>query len=86
MPSVGRQEAGEDLHGGGLAGAVGPEEAEDLALARRVKSRRVDRDPVAVPLGEVLDLDHRHETFLDKPAKAARNIGTGSNQRRQKQP
>ncbi len=39
-PALGRQRAGEDLHGGGLARAVGAEEAHDLARGDRRRRRR----------------------------------------------
>jgi len=48
----------EDLHGGGLAGAVGSEDAEDLVLAD-VEGDAVDGHDLAVALAEILDLD-RH--------------------------
>ena len=40
-----------------LPGAVGADEAEDLALADR-QVEVIDGDELAVPLGEVVDLDH----------------------------
>jgi hypothetical protein len=53
----GRQVAGQDAHGGGLPGAVGPEEAEDLALLDPERDAVHRRRP-AVALRQVLDLDH----------------------------
>src|SRR5262249_14618447 len=53
----GRQEAGKDPHGGGLAGAVGPEEADDAA-ARHVEGDVADGGVVAVELGESVNVDH----------------------------
>ena len=60
-----RHEAGDDAHGGGLAGAVGPEEAEDRA-ALGIERHVAYRDEVAVGFGQmpyfnhsVIDLD-RH--------------------------
>ena len=44
----GRQEAGQHLHGGGLAAAVRAEEAEDLA-APDAKADMVDGDEIAEP-------------------------------------
>ena len=34
-PAGGVDKSQQDIHGGGLAGAIGPEKAEDLALERR---------------------------------------------------
>ena len=53
----GRHVAGEHAHGRGLAGAVRAEKAEDLAAFDR-EADVVDGGEGAVPLGEVLDLDH----------------------------
>src|SRR5207245_11622194 len=56
-PARGRHEAGEDPHGRRFAGAVGPEEADDVA--RRNAGRHVaDGGERAVILGELLDFDH----------------------------
>jgi hypothetical protein len=61
-PSRGPQHGAEDAHGGGLAGAVGPEQAEDLPgpglEADAIDG--VDQPAAQVPerLGQVLDLDH----------------------------
>src|SRR5262249_30896329 len=58
--------AGEDPHGGGLPGAVRAEEAEDLSL-RHGEGEVLHRDPVAVPLAEPGDLDHRrHWTVVHR--------------------
>jgi hypothetical protein len=54
----GRHVARQDAHGRGLAGPVGAEEAEDLALVDAERDV-VDRGDAAVLLGEVLNLDHR---------------------------
>jgi hypothetical protein len=51
-----RQQAGEHLHGGGLAAAVGAEEAEDLAAAD-AEADVVDRHEVAKAHGQALRLD-----------------------------
>ena len=40
-PQAGREDAGDDAHGGALAGAVGPEEADDLA-ARHLEGDVLD--------------------------------------------
>ena len=56
---VGRRWRGETdhhAHGGGLAGAVGAEEAGDAGLD--LERDMVDGGEGAVPLGEVLDWDH----------------------------
>ncbi|HEY6508301.1 MAG TPA: hypothetical protein VIY56_09830 [Vicinamibacterales bacterium] len=53
----GRHVAGEHAHGRGLAGAVRAEEAEDFAAFDR-EADVADGGKGAVPLGEVLDLDH----------------------------
>src|SRR5262249_51277532 len=56
------QHRAEDAHGGRLAGAVGAEQAEDLARPRRETDAidRVDHAAaqVAEGLGEGLDVDH----------------------------
>ena len=56
-PVGGRQVAGEDAHRRGLPGPVGAQEAQDLPLLD-AEGDPVDRGMAAVPLGEVLDLDH----------------------------
>ena len=58
LPVDGRHVAGQDPHRRRLAGAVGPEEAEDLALVD-AEADVVDGGEAAVLLGEVLNLDHR---------------------------
>ena len=50
--------AGHDVHGGGLAGAVGPQQAEDLAVLHR-ETQAVHRAAAAVELHKVFDLNHR---------------------------
>ena len=49
-------EGGEDAHGGGLAGPVGADEAEDLSRRER-EGDVVHRAGLAVVLAEVVDLD-----------------------------
>src|SRR5262249_54275020 len=58
-PGRGREEGGQDLHGRGLAGTVGPEEAEHLAGAY-VEGYAVDRvtAAAAIVLRQPLDVDH----------------------------
>ena len=53
----GHQVAGHHLHGGGLAGAVGSQEADDLALLD-VEGDVVDGQPLPVVLGEILYAYH----------------------------
>ena len=55
--SIRRCQGGEDADGGGLAGSVGPDEAEDLALGHAEADIR-HRDLAAVPLAQLLDSDH----------------------------
>ncbi|MNZ46506.1 hypothetical protein D3C78_641890 [compost metagenome] len=53
---AGRQQAGEHLHGGGLAAAVGAEEAEDLP-ALDAETDVIDRNEIAEAAGQVVGLD-----------------------------
>src|SRR5262249_17438734 len=53
----GRQEPGDDTEGGGLAGAVWTEEAEDLSRMGG-EGEVLDRCEVAVPFAQVRDFDH----------------------------
>ena len=57
-PLAGRQQAGQHLHGGGLAAPVRAQEAEDLP-ARDAEAHVVDGHEVAEPHGEVVGLDGR---------------------------
>jgi hypothetical protein len=50
VPDGGREEAGQDAHRGGLAGAVGAEEADDLALFH-LEGDVVHGDSACVSLG-----------------------------------
>ena len=54
----GLEQAGDEADGGGLAGAVGAEEAVDLARLH-VERHAVDRGELAVLLAQVLHADHR---------------------------
>ena len=54
---VGRVQAQDQAHGGGLAGPVRPEEAGDDARAD-VEAQLVDRRYLAVALGQAVGLDH----------------------------
>ena len=62
----GGQIAGHDVHGGGLSGAVGPQQAEYLPVLHG-KAQVIHRAVVPVPLYEIFDLDH---TNLHAPAGA----------------
>ena len=53
----GGQEAGQDAHGGRLAGAVAAQKAQDFALGN-VEGDVVERDEVSVTLGQIADFDH----------------------------
>ena len=53
-----RKQAAQHAEGGGLAGAVGPEQAEDLAAAH-LEVDVVDGGEGAEFLDQLLDLDHR---------------------------
>src|SRR5690606_4463432 len=55
-PLTGAHQRGEHVHGGGLAGAVGPEEREELSWGNGERHRR-DRHHVSVAAAEVLRLD-----------------------------
>ena len=57
-PSGRRQVAGENAHGRSLAGAVGPQKTDDLALLD-VERNIVNGEVVAVVLAEAIDLYHR---------------------------
>ena len=59
MPGGGRQEAGEHAHGRGFPGAVGTQEADDLAFFY-FKRNVVDRDFTGVSLGKPFDFDHKN--------------------------
>src|SRR5262249_52173221 len=56
-----RQEAGDDAHGGGLAGAVGPQEADHLALTGG-EGDPVDRDQIAIAFRQLANLYHRNRS------------------------
>ncbi len=65
---VGRHVAGENPHRRRLAGAVRPEESEDLPLVH-FEGDPLDRGPSAEGLGQVLDLDHGiHPSICQVPA------------------
>ena len=59
MPESASPQAADDLDGGGLAGPVAAQHAEDLA-AVDLEADVVDGDGVAVALVQVLDLDDGH--------------------------
>ena len=58
VPDGGRQEAGEHAHRGGFAGAVRPQEADDLAFFYFERDV-VDSDVAGVSLRQPFDFDHR---------------------------
>ena len=71
---VGLQEAGEHLHGRRLAGAVGAEKAQHLALLHAERDA-IDGDDLAEPLLEVVSLDQDRHSYLSSiglPAAAPR--------------
>src|SRR5262249_48739099 len=53
----GEEQAAQQLDGGGLAGAVGAEEGEQLARLD-AQAQGIDRQLVAVLLGDVVEFDH----------------------------
>jgi hypothetical protein len=60
--SCGSQQRGEHVHGRGLAGAVWPEQAEDLARPHRERDPGDGNDPATgrvERLGEPVDFDHQ---------------------------
>ena len=56
-PEVGRKQRRQEADRRALAGAVGPDETEDLTLADG-EAQVVDGDEISVALGEVDHLDH----------------------------
>src|SRR5690606_37397965 len=54
---IGPHQAGEDLHGGALAGAVGADEAEDLASAD-LEGEVIDGGEGSEALGDVAEDEH----------------------------
>src|SRR4029077_2657573 len=72
---VGRAEPADRFDGGGLAGAVRPEDGEDLAGLDRERDV-VDDSLVAVALGEVGDFDDVHGPSLSRqPGRTHRTSG-----------
>src|SRR5262249_18624525 len=67
LPRSGRKDAREDAHRGRLAGAVGTEEADDLALAHREADAANGLDR-AEALRDVAQLEHRASTHVRAPA------------------
>ena len=59
----GREAPGQDVHGGGLSGAVRPEEAVDLP-ASDAQAQVGDCGVFSVPLGQVLDFDQGNPLLL----------------------
>ena len=58
LPGGRRKQSAQDADGGRFAGAVGPEESEDLAL-RDLERDVVHGDEIAEALHQVLDVDGR---------------------------
>ena len=70
-------EALEDLDGGGLAGAVGPEEREDLALLH-LEADVAHRHGVPVGLGQVLHADRRHRDHAPRDEQVQNATALGA--------
>src|SRR5258708_996228 len=68
-PRRGRSEAGDHAHGGGLAGAVGAEESDDLPLLDG-EGEVVNDGPGAVTLADRLEGDDRGRRTHDGNTKA----------------
>jgi len=58
-PGITGPETLENLHGGGLAGSVGPEQCKDLAFGDS-ETDALHRRHAVVGLAKLLDLDRRH--------------------------
>ena len=69
LAGLGDGEPEDAAHRRRLAGAVGPEEAEQPAAARRQR-RTVERRDAAVVLGQAPDLEHRRATIADPVERA----------------
>ena len=65
LPEVAVEIAGQDAHRRGLAGPVGPEEADDLPR-RHVERDVANGGVVAVILGEVADVNHTDLTRVSQ--------------------
>jgi hypothetical protein len=68
VPGVGTDQRGQDVHGGGLAGAVGPEQREDRASATRrsmPSSTTCVPNDLRSPLATITGRDR--ETLMDSP-------------------
>ena len=68
-PCVRPDDAGDAVEERGLARAVGPDEAEDLA-AVQVQRHAIESDDAAKPHGQVAHAEHRHATFTLRPPTA----------------
>src|SRR5262249_11887200 len=77
LPAGGLEQRGEEADGGGLAGAVGADEAEDVALLD-IQVEMIDGHELLVPFNKSADLDHTHSDQLttDFTAKAQRTQRT----------
>ena len=81
LPAAPGRNGGDHAHGGALAGAVGPEEAERLATLHR-EVDAVDGSQGPERLGQAARVDQRfatHHPFLsDRPAETLVQLGRGS--------
>ena len=59
LPTGGREIAGEDVHNGGFARAVGPQQTTDLAICHG-KRDIVHGKMIAILFGEMRNFDHVH--------------------------
>ena len=59
LPTGGREIAGEDIHNGGFARAVGPQQTTDLAICHG-KRDIVHGKMIAILFGEMRNFDHVH--------------------------
>ena len=80
-PASGDREPEDAAHRRRLAGAVGPEEAEQPAAARRQR-RAVERRDAPVVLGQAPDLEHRRATIADPVERATTPPGVPGRRRR----
>ena len=77
-PALRAQNADDDAHQGGLAGAVGTDEAEQLALGH-VERDVLDGNHSAEPHGNVLDAEQGHRPNLARTLRASSATPPGAN-------
>ncbi len=70
-PAIGRHQAGDHVEDGGLAGAVGSEQANRLAVAD-IEPGVLDDGPAAIALGQPFD---REDTLAAPVARSCRKPG-----------